>query len=102
LAGYLHYTADGTGGNIVWSIAIERIGDNYQNIDTDSFGAETTITSGAPSASGDVLICNTSVLNLDGMVVGDAFRLRITREGTNENDTCEATAQFLAIELREI
>lgn len=104
IAAYLHYTADDDSvtGNFLWSIAIERIGDNYQNIDADSFATESTVVTAAPTTSGDVFVCNMASVNRDGAVVGDMFRLRVKRLGTNELDTATVTAQFLAIELREV
>lgn len=98
----LHFTADGDTnpiGNFMWCISVERIGNNYQNIDVDSFAAESTILYGVP-ASGNIIVCGASGINLDGLTAGECYRLKIRRSGTNDLST--ATAQLLAVELREI
>lgn len=100
---YVHScAATATSGTIGWLVAFERIG-TTQDLDADSFAADQTIT--ASTVNGTSGICNidnvavTNGANMDSIAVGEAFRLRITRDVAN--DTATGDAQLVCVELKE-
>jgi len=103
---YLHYAmSSATSGNVVWTAAIERVGDGQQDIDSDGFAAAQS--SGAvavPGTSGHVDICTiafTDGAQMDSLAVGEGFRLKIARDADNASDTATGDAELVAIEVRE-
>lgn len=100
---YVHWAAaTATSGTIGWLVAFERIG-TAQDLDADSFAGDQTITAVTVSGtSGIVVITNVAVTdgaNIDSIAVGEAFRIRITRDVAN--DTAAGDAQLVAVELKE-
>lgn len=101
---YLHWSATsaitGTGG---WLVAFERIGDGQQDIDSDGFATAKTVTAATvPATSGNVTITNVAFSNgaeIDNIAVGEFFRLKITRDVTN--DTAVGDLELEAVELKE-
>lgn len=101
---YLHWAAttatSGTGG---WLVAFERIGDAQQDIDSNGFAADQTVTAATvPTTSGHVKITNVAVsdgANMDSITVGELFRLRVTRDVAN--DTAVGDLELYAVELKE-
>lgn len=90
-------------GTLGWLVAFERIGDSQQDIDSDGFAGDQTITAvTVPGTSGFVDILSVAVTNganMDSIAVGEAFRIRVTRDVAN--DTAAGDAELVAIELRE-
>ncbi len=90
-------------GTLGWLVAFERMSDATTDIDADSFAADNTVTATTvPGTSGIVLVLNVAVANganMDSIAVGEAFRLRITRDVTN--DTAAGDAELIAVELKE-
>lgn len=100
---YVHWAAtSATSGTIGWLIAIERIG-TALDIDADSFAADQTVTAATTSGtSGIVTITNVAITdgaNMDSLAVGEAFRLKITRDVAN--DTATGDAELIGIEIKE-
>ena len=101
---YVHWCAasatTGTGG---WTVAFERVSNSVQDIDADGFAGEQTITAATvPATSGHVTITSVAVTNganMDSIAVGEAFRLRITRDVAN--DSAAGDLQLFAVELTE-
>ena len=101
---YLHWAATsattGTGG---WLVAFERIGDGQQDIDSDGFASNQTVTAvTVPATSGHVDITNVAVsdgANIDSIAVGELFRLKVTRDVAN--DTAAGDLELYAVELKE-
>jgi len=101
---YLHWAATsattGTGG---WLVAFERIGDGQQDIDSDGFASNQTVTAvTVPATSGHVDITNVAVsdgANMDSIAVGELFRLKVTRDVAN--DTAAGDLELYAVELKE-
>lgn len=101
---YAHWAATsattGTGG---WTVAFERVSDSQQDIDSDGFAGEQTITAATvPATSGHVTITNvavTSGANMDSIAIGEAFRVRVTRDVANDSATGDL--ELYAIELKE-
>lgn len=103
---YLHYAmSTATSGDVIWNVAFERIGDQQQDIDSDSFAAAQT--SGAvtvPGTSGLIDVCSVAFTHgaqIDSIESGDGFRIKVTRDADNEDDDAEGDAELLFIELRE-
>lgn len=103
---YIHYAmSSAESGDVIWTAAVERIGDGQQNIDSDGFASSQS--SGAitvPGTSGLVDVCTiafTDGAQIDSLAVGEAFRLKISRDADNASDTATGDAELLAIEIRE-
>lgn len=93
-----------TSGNCIWNTAIERINDEGLDIDADSFAAANAATAAAPATSGMVQyseIAHTSGAQMDSLAVGEAFRLKVTRDADNGSDTMAGDAELVAVEIRE-
>lgn len=103
---YLHYAlSSATSNDIRLDTTFERIGDQQQDIDSDSFdatgvnGSDTTV----PGTSGLVDIVNNAHSNgarLDSLAVGEGGRLKVTRTAVAGTDaTGDLELRF--IELKE-
>jgi hypothetical protein len=100
----VHYAAaTATSGTVGWLAAFERIGDSQQDIDADGFASDKTVTATTvPGTSGYVDILSVAFANgaeMDSVAVGEAFRLRISRDYANDN--AAGDAQLAAVEIRE-
>jgi len=99
----LHWAATsavtGTGG---WTVEFERIG-TAQDLDFDDFAAVQTVAAIAVPATAGVPVASTVAVadgvNMDSIVVGEWFRLRIARDVTA--DTAVGDLELGAIEIRE-
>ena len=95
--------ASATTGTIGWDVAFERIGDGSQDLDADGFGTAATITATTvPGTSGHVDITCVNIADgsdMDSTAAGEAFRLRIRRDVSN--DTATGDAQLVAVDIRE-
>jgi hypothetical protein len=95
--------ATATSGTIGWLVAVERIGAAQQDIDSDGFAADQTLTAiTVDAASGNTTVGNVAFTNgaqMDSVAVGEMFRLRITRNVAS--DTAAGDAQLLAVEIKE-
>lgn len=90
----------GTGG---WDVSLERDADAGDDMDADSFATAQTIGAATvPGTSGVIKITNVAIAkgaNMDSVVAGDPFRLRIRRDVAN--DTAAGDLQLLSVEIRE-
>lgn len=102
---YIHYAmSSAASGNIVWTAAFERIGDEVQDIDSEGFADANAVTDAVPSVSGKVGVASitfTDGADMDSVAVGEAFRLKVTRDADNASDTASGDAELLAIEIKE-
>lgn len=101
---YIHYAmTSATSGDIDWDAAFERIGDQQQDIDSDSFAAVNSVDNiTVPSTSGNVDIVSiafTDGADMDSVAAGEAFRLKITRDAAS--DTASGDAELIAVEIKE-
>lgn len=100
---YVHWSTGATSGTIGWTVEFERIGDGQQDIDSDGFASAQTITAvTVPGTSGLVDITNVAVsngANMDSIAVGEAFRIRISRDVANDNAASDA--ELVSVELKE-
>lgn len=104
ITAYIHWSANGvTTGNVVWEVAVERIGDGVLDIDADSFDTVNSVTDAAPGTDGFVTVASVALTNKDSLAANEQFRLQVGRDGANNstNDTMAADAQLHMIELRE-
>jgi hypothetical protein len=103
---YLHWAAstDTTAAHhCYWDAAFERIAADDLDIDADSFAAAQSVdTDHCNATSGKVTITAITFTNgaqMDSVVAGDLFRLRITRDAANDDLTGDA--ELLGIEIKE-
>lgn len=100
---YVHWAATATSGDVDWDAAFERIGDQQQDIDVDSFAAaQSQNNNTVPATSGlvDIIsIAFTDGAQMDSIAVGEGFRLKVTRDAAS--DTAVGDAQLRFIEIKE-
>ncbi|WP_192243595.1 hypothetical protein [Mesorhizobium silamurunense] len=91
-----------TSGTVGWLVSIERINASGHDIDGDSFSATQTITATTvPGTSGQVLKMSVNIGSgsspddMDNLAAGEAFRLKIERDVTN--DTATGDAELLRV-----
>jgi hypothetical protein len=101
---YLHYSmTSATSGDIDWDVAWERIGDQQLDIDADSFATVQSVdNTTVPGTSGNVDIVSIAFTNgaqMDSVAVGEAFRLKVTRDAAS--DTGTGDAELLRVEVKE-
>ena len=98
---YIHWAlTSGTTGDVDWDVSWERIGDLTLDIDSDSFGGITSVNNvTAPTTSGMVDIVNLVSADLDGILVGEGCRMKLTRDAAS--DTASGDAEMLFVEVKE-
>lgn len=101
---YIHWmAATATSGTIGWDVALERMSDATTDLDSDSFASAQTVTAvTVPASAGVVAVTSVAIANgsnMDSIVAGDSFRLRVRRDVANDN--AAGDAQLLMIEVRE-
>lgn len=99
------WMADGvTINDVVWATAFERHQDDADDLDSDSFAADSEVTGTAPSVDGETSYDATTHTNgaqMDSLAVGESFRLRVRRDPADAGDDMAADAQLLRVEIRE-
>lgn len=102
---YLHWAAtSATSGDVVWNVAFERIGEGSQDIDSDGFASAQAATATASATSGNVdiqAITFTDGAQIDSIAVGEAFRIKVTRDANNGSDTMTGDAELVGVEIKE-
>ena len=91
-----------TTGTIGWDAAFERINVSGLDTDSDSFATAKTITaSTVPSTSGQVKKTSVTFASteIDGLLAGEFFRLRIRRDVAT--DTATGDAELFRVVVRE-
>jgi len=101
---YLHYAmTSAVSGDVDWDVGFERIGDQQQDIDSDSFAAVNSVdNTTVPATTGLVDVVSvtfTAGSDMDNVAAGEAFRLEVIRDATN--DTAAGDAELLAVEVAE-
>ncbi len=68
-----------------------------------AFAAPKTVDSTAPGVNGDIAKATITFTQAeaDSVAAGDPYRIRVRREGTNNNDTMTDTAQLLRVTVEE-
>lgn len=94
-------TTAGTGINYVtWQVAFER-STTGQDVQTDGFAAAQAVNATAPTNAHDQAYATVAFTSAqaDGILPGEAFRVKVTRDGTN--DTFDGIAWGTSAEIRE-
>lgn len=98
----IHWTAtSATSGNVKWNAQIERMN---HDLDSDSFAAAQTTTTACNGTSGIIAttaITFTDGAQMDSLAVGEAFRLKVTRDANDAADTMTGDAELHRIEIKE-
>lgn len=95
-----------TTGSVRWQAAIERIDASSLDIDADSFASFQSAGGSAPGTAGQVIVVTvvlSSGANMDSLVAGEMYRLKIRRDadGTSGTDDIATDAELLAVEVQE-
>ena len=102
---YLHTATNSTGGNVVWTVDFERVGDEVLDTDSDSFtGSPGSATVAAPSTAGAITIdsiARTDGAQMDSVAAGEYFRVKVSRDANHASDTNTGDAQLFLVEMRE-
>ena len=88
---------------VVWAIQWQKI-DTATDLDTDAFSNTVTATAAASGTAGVPVITEitiTGTANLDSLVAGDFYRVKISRDGTNASDALTNDACLVAVEIRD-
>jgi len=89
-----------TSGNVRWGVQLMRCN---TDLDADSFDTATLVTSAANGTSGIVTVAEITATALDGLAVGDTFRIRIYRDADDAaNDTMTGDAELIAVEVQQV
>lgn len=101
---YIHYAMSSAEADTIdWDAAFERIGDQQQDIDSDSFAAvnsvDNTTVPGTTGLVDIVSIAFTNGADMDSVAVGESFRLKIIRDAAS--DDAAGDAELFAVEIKE-
>ena len=101
---YIHYAmTSATSGDIDWDVSFERVGDQQQDMDSDSFAAAQSVDNTVvPGTSGNVDVVSVSFTNgaqMDSCAAGEVCRIKITRDAASDTDNTDA--ELVGVELRE-
>jgi hypothetical protein len=93
-----------TTGDVVWGAAFERDDEAGTDLDADSFATELTATETTPGTSGQVRTTEIAFTNaqIDGLLAGESFRVKIARKAAAGGDTLSGDAELLRVELKEV
>jgi len=96
--------ASATANDCIWNAQIERHQDDTDDLDSDSFAAVQAVTATAASVAGELSyddITFTDGAQMDSVVAGESFRLRVLRDADNGSDNMAGDAQLKAIHITE-
>lgn len=86
-----------TSGDVVWGLAVRRVQDDGEDIDSSHTYDFNTVTATAASASGELSYDNitfTSGADMDSWANGELAILRLKRVATSGSDTMTGDAEF--------
>lgn len=93
----MHWMATAaSGGNCIWSTSIDAL---TGSVVVDSFATAVTASS-SPTATGSIVVAETTITTIDGIVAGDGYRLRVMRSGSSGDDTMTGDAELVLVEIR--
>lgn len=102
---YIHYAMSSATSNAVkWDVFFERIGDQQQNITSDGFATEQSVTVTVPATAGLVDVTSiafTDGAQIDSIAVGEGFRLKLERDQADAADTASGDAEFWGMRITE-
>lgn len=94
-----------TGGHECrWDVAFKSVSDDADDLDTKSFAAANSVSSGEASASGEVkyiTITFTGGADMDSVAAGEYFRLELTRDADHADDDLTDDAELVFLEIKE-
>jgi hypothetical protein len=101
----LIWAATSAAGSVLWEVAWER--DNptvllpQANLDVDSFAPAKGVVAAAPLAAGLLRECSLIFTPVEkgGILAGEPYRLRVTRNGLLGSDTLDGEAQLFRVIL---
>ena len=101
---HIHYAmSSATSGDIDWDVSFERIGDQQQDLDSDSFAAVNSVdNTTVPGTSGNVDVVSitfTDGADMDSVAAGEEFRLKVTRDAFA--DTAAGDAELTKVVIKE-
>jgi hypothetical protein len=98
---YLHWASTVTTGDVDWDVAFERIGDSQQDIDGDGFAAVQSADTNSPGGTAGFVVIDsiafTDGAQMDSIAVGEGFRMKVTRDATNDSMAADAELRFVEI-----
>lgn len=95
-----------TTGSLRVQTSFERIAPADLDLDADSFATANSAGGSAPGTNGqtvEVSVAHANGSEMDSVVAGDLFRLKVRRDadGTSGTDDITTDAELLAVELKE-
>lgn len=93
-----------TSGATVWQVAIRRIADDAEDVDSAQTYDYNTVADTCASASGEISVPTvtfTSGADMDSVVAGDVFILRVGRLPTDGSDTMTGDAELWTPVIKE-
>lgn len=95
--------ATATTGTIGWLVALERLGDGGTDLDADSFASDATVTAETVDGTSGIMdyssVNISNGANMDSVVAGDWFRLKVARDVSNDDAT--GYAQLVGVAIKE-
>ena len=95
----IFWTSTATSGNVPWGVRFARILEDVDNLDTDSYASQKTVTTTVGGTSG--LIKKSTITftqaEADSIAAGNPFKLELQR--VSSGDTMAANAQFLRLTI---
>jgi len=99
LTSRIFFTSIGSTGDVVWGVQYEQM----LNYDIDTDGFQTPGITGSVTVSGTtgtVIELSLTTSNIDGLTIGDPFRVKLYRDATDAADTLTTDAEFIGLEIR--
>jgi hypothetical protein len=97
-------SVDQTTGNVKWNAAFRRVADDAEDLDvsqTYDFNTVTATTTNVPGEVDYTTITFTNGADMDSVVAGDMFIVRLQRDANNAADTMTNDAQLHYIVIQE-
>ena len=82
-------------GDCIWDVSLERM---TTDINTDSFDTSASVTTTTSGTSGVPNYSEITLTTIDSVTAGNGFRLKVTRDGNNDNMVGDA--ELIAVEVR--
>lgn len=93
-----------TSGTCRWLAQLERHQEDAQDLDSDGFASAQSAEEAPASAAGEIQVSRISFTDgaqMDSVVAGDHYRLRVARDSDHANDTMSGDAEVIAVRVIE-
>jgi len=103
---YLHtaWSSDTSAShNTRWNVSIERVGE-VLDVDGDSFGGVQAVSQAVEQTSGNIDIVSLAFADgteMDGLAVGEGFRLKVLRAVAHTDDDATGDAEIYWVDMQE-